>query len=169
MFDRLSEDLGGFREKISHGAFRASLGPATDIKALYDHQSSLVLGRTTAGTLRIKETGKGLRVSIDPPRTTYAADMLESIRRGDVSQMSFGFSLRHPESDTWDTNEHGDIIRTLVDVELHEVSIVAFPAYPDTSVGIRRLERWRAGGAWEAEREAARARAFLVEADAGLI
>ena len=100
--------------------------------ALWNHDTNHVLGRTTAGALRLDEDGHGLKVEIDPPGS--AAGFVESIERGDVSQMSFGFKVLE---DRWDEDEEGQDIRTLLRVKLYEVSPVAFPAYPDTEVGVR--------------------------------
>lgn len=138
VFDTLSKNLGGFREKIQPGAFAQTLD--ADVRALVNHDSSRVLGRTLAKTLALAEDAKGLYVEIKPPDTTFANDLLRSIERGDVSEMSFGFVTRQ---DKWEEDEDGRQIRTLIEVELHEVSTVTFPAYPDTSIGLRSLERWK--------------------------
>lgn len=132
VFNSMSEDLGGFREVIAPGAFADSLGG--DVRALWSHDPAIVLGRTTAGTLRIAEDRKGLRVEIKPPSS--AAGYVESIRRGDVSQMSFGFTV---EKDDWTRAQDGTTVRTLQRVNLKEVSPVAFPAYQASSVAVRGL------------------------------
>jgi hypothetical protein len=133
VFNSLSENLGGFREIIKPGAFKKSL--TNDVRALIDHESGKVLGRSKAGTLRMVEDDKGLRVEIDPPDTTIARDLLESMRRGDIDQMSFGFFVK---SDNW-RKQDGENIRELEEVDLFDVSIVTFPAYPATSVHVRSL------------------------------
>lgn len=138
VFNSLSENLGGFREKIDPGAFANTLDK--DIRALWNHNSDIVLGRNRAGTLRLEEDDIGLRIEIDPPDTEQVRGLISSVERGDVSQMSFGFFVR---DDSFEEDEAGRIIRTLHDIELLEVSPVAFPAYPDTTVAARSLEQWR--------------------------
>ena len=133
VFDQLSVLLySAFREKITRGAFMGSLGD--DIRALWNHDTNLPLGRTKANTLRLAEDPHGLRVEIDPPDTQAGRDAVASIRRGDVDQMSFAFDVLE---DAWDQDEAGQLVRTLLKVKLHEVSPVVFPAYPQTSVAAR--------------------------------
>jgi HK97 family phage prohead protease len=136
VFNSLSVELWGFREKIAPGAFAGSL--SNDIKALWNHDSNFVMGRTTNNTLRVAEDDHGLRVEIFPPDTQLMRDFTASIARGDVDQMSFGFSVL-PDGDEWHENEDGEVIRTLTNVRLHEVSPVAFPAYQATEVGVRDI------------------------------
>lgn len=128
-------DIGGwFREVISPGAFKDAI--KGDVRALIDHNSGRVIGRSTAGTLRLAEDKTGLAVEIDLPDTTDGRDIATLIERGDISGMSFGFIVT---KQTWD--ETGDVPkRTIEAVELHEVSIVAFPAYDDTSIALRSLD-----------------------------
>lgn len=140
VFNSLSENLGGFREKIAPGAFAGSIREGADIKAFWNHNSDIVLGRTTSGTLRLKEDEYGLAIEIDPPAS--ASSFVESVQRGDVSQMSFGFSV-FPDGDRVEVDEQGDVIRTLTDVRLYEVSPVAMPAYPATSINSRTIEELR--------------------------
>jgi HK97 family phage prohead protease len=135
LFESLSQDLGGifpFKEKIRTGAFKLSI-EKDDVRALWNHDPNYVLGRNRAGTLSLEETEKGLKVRIQPPDTQWARDLTESIKRGDVTQMSFGFIC---EKDNW-TVEDGADIRTLERVKLFDVSPVTFPAYLDTDVGVR--------------------------------
>ena len=138
VFNSLSEDLGGFREKINPGAFAKAINK-DDIRALFNHDSNHVLGRNKAGKLRLAEDNKGLAVEIDPPDTQTGRDLMVSIERGDINQMSFGFRVLKQE---WD--ESGDeVIRTLKEVDLFDVSPVTFPANLNTNVGVRELRNWQ--------------------------
>lgn len=133
VFNQLSLPIGyGFRERIETGAFAATL--TDDIRGLWNHNPDYVLGRTTNGTLRLNEDEMGLRIEMDPPETQLASHFLANIERGDVNQMSFLFRTLE---DTWDEDENGDLVRTLLKVKLFEVSPVTFPAYPQTSVSVR--------------------------------
>ena len=118
-----------FTEKIAPGAFTRSLRARNDIKLLFNHDSGQVLGSTRAGTLRLEETAKGLLATADLPDTNMGRDAAYLIKRGDIDSMSFGFSVP-PGGDTWSADGSQ---RTLDSVRLHEVSIVAFPAYSETA------------------------------------
>lgn len=135
VFNQWSEDLGGFREKIRQGAFAKTIKEA-DVRALFNHDPNYVLGRNKAGTLSLSEDDKGLAIEVDPPDTQWARDLLVSIDRGDINQMSFGFSTI---KDEW-AGKDGDTTRELVEVKLYDVSPVTYPAYPQTSVGVRSVE-----------------------------
>lgn len=134
VFNQLSLDLGGWRERIAPGAFERSLED-NDVRALWDHNSQYVLGRNRAGTLGLVEDERGLGVEIRPPQTTWANDLLASMQRGDVNQMSFGFYVR---KDEW-IDEDGMMVRVLWDVDLFDVSVVTYPAYPQTSAEARQM------------------------------
>ncbi len=131
-------NIGGFfREVIARGAFTESLRTA-DVRAYFGHDSNRVLGRMSAGTLRLAEDDKGLAVEIDLPDTTDGRDARTLIERGDITGMSFGFRVR-PNGQEWD--ETGAIpVRTLLAVDLDEVSIVSDPAFEGTSIALRSLE-----------------------------
>ena len=133
VFDQWSEDLGGFRERIRAGAFRKTLGEA-DVRALFNHDPNYVLGRTKAGTLALAEDEAGLRFEAEPPDTQWARDLLVSIRRGDVAEMSFGFEVMR---DKWRRREGEPLERELIEVRLWDVGPVTFPAYPQTSAQVR--------------------------------
>lgn len=132
VFNSLSEDLGGFYERIQPGAFKKTLMEA-DVRGLWNHDPNYVLGRTKSETLALREDELGLAFEIEPPATQWARDLLTSMRRGDIDQMSFSFRTI---KDKWESV--GDqIVRTLIEVKLFDVSPVTFPAYPQTSAQVR--------------------------------
>ena len=137
VFDSESRDLGQFKEIIKPGAFDRALVEEHDVRALVDHDPKMILGRSKSGTLRMLVDEVGLRVEIDPPDTSVGRDTIESIRRGDLDSMSFGFVVRN---DHW-REEEGQAIREINDLDLFDVSVVSFPAYEDTSVAVRRFNR----------------------------
>ena len=137
MFGEMSEDLGGFRERIAPGAFSKAIGG--DVRALFNHDSNLILGRTKSKTLTIVEDQRGLRIEITPPDTQVARDLMESVSRGDVDQMSFGFRTI---KENWEEVD-GELVRTLVEVRLFDVSPVVFPAYPQTEIALRSMSAWK--------------------------
>lgn len=136
VFNSLSTNLGGFRERIEPGAFAASLNAGADVRALVDHDPAKIIGRNKSGTLTLSEDSHGLKVSIRPPDTTAGRDVVESIRRGDLDAMSFGFVARDDEV----RKESGETVRVLRAVDLFDVSVVAYPAYQDTAVALRSVE-----------------------------
>ncbi len=129
-FNVWSEDLGFFKEKIQPGAFKKTI-KENDIRALFNHDPSLILGRTKNNTLELFEDDKGLGFSLNLPETTYAADLKESIKRKDVTQNSFGFQTI---ADEWSQDGKK---RTLTEAKLFDISPVTFPAYKQTSVKLR--------------------------------
>lgn len=141
VFGQLSEDLGGFREQIVSGAFAEAI-ERDDVRALFNHDPNFILGRNRAKTLRMAEDARGLAIEIDAPQTQTIRDLvLAPIERGDVSQMSFGFSVR-PGGQDWAKDDEGRTIRTLKALRLFDVSPVVFPAYPQTDVAVRELRAW---------------------------
>lgn len=168
VFGKYSADLGYFREKIQPGAFAKALRNC-DVRALANHDPNQLLGRMSAGTLRLSEDEIGLRAEIDLPDTSAGRDTAESIRRRDTQGQSFSFTT---SIDQWDWS--GEVaVRTLIEVEeLFDVGPVTFPAYEETSVALRafrsRAEANKAGAvvvpahAVEAEAEAAAARLRLL-------
>jgi len=127
-----------FVERIAPGAFDRAIGG--DVLALYNHDMGRVLGRTKSGTLRLSVDARGLKVEIDVPDTADGRDLWTLVERGDISGMSFGFAVTKQE---WD--ETGDMPqRTILEVELYEVTATANPAYADTTLAVRSLESARA-------------------------
>lgn len=130
-------DIGGwFRERIQPGAFAKSIGRGDDVRALWNHDPSQILGRTASGTLKLREDEHGLHVEIDPPDTQLGRDVTTLIKRGDISQMSFGFRV---VSDKWEMRD-GVEVRTILEADLFDVSPVTFPAYEATSISVRSSE-----------------------------
>jgi len=141
VFNALSLNLGGFREIIKPEAVDRTLREGLDVRALIDHDTGKVIGRTTAGTLSMRKDKRGLRIEIDPPNTSYARDLLESVSRGDISGMSFGFRVL---TDDW-RMEDGEPVRDVYDMTISEVSVVSFPAYEQTDVNVaqRSLQQFQ--------------------------
>jgi uncharacterized protein len=130
-------DLGEFTECVMPGAFRRTLVDA-DVLALYDHERRSILGRNKAGTLRLAEDAKGLAFDLDLPNTTLGRDLAVLVERGDVGGCSFGFRCA-TGGDRWSTR-NGRMHRELVDVELFEITLTAWPAYRETEVVKRSLQ-----------------------------
>lgn len=160
VFNKMSEDLG-FRERILPGEFTKTLADGADVRALVDHDPGRIIGRSKAGTLKLVENTRGLKAIIKPADTSAGRDIVESIRRGDVDGMSFAFRTIE---DRWH-KEDGEDVRELVQVELFDVSVVSFPAYLDTSVGLRSLDDWWAQSGGGDNIEVVNMRLQVVELD----
>lgn len=143
-------DMGyGMTESIAPGAFTKSL--SNDIRALTNHDSTLVLGRTKAHTLELREDSHGLwgKITINP-KDGDAMNLYERVKRGDVNQCSFGFNIVSEETDF---REDGSVHWTITETDTHEVSVCTFPAYEETAVSARahdleeikkrKAEKWR--------------------------
>lgn len=140
IFDIETQIFPGFHEKISKGAFTESIA-SDDIRAVFNHEPNLVLGRNTSGTLKLFEDDTGLRYEISPPDTQFARDLMELIKRQDVSQSSFAFQVI---TDSIVDGQNGKPdVRTLEKVKLFDISPVTFPAYTDTTVAVRNLNEWQ--------------------------
>ncbi len=135
VFNSRSVNLGGFREIIRPSAVDRTIRDAMDVHAFWNHDSGEVLGRTTSGTMQLRKTSRGLDVIIDPP--SWADKILESIHRGDVTGMSFGFHV--PDGgDEWRLDDDLMPLREVHDMTVSEVSIVSKPAYKSTDVVVSK-------------------------------
>lgn len=137
VFNTIYEIGPGMSESVAPGAFRNSM--QNDVRALTNHDTTLVLGRTTAGTLKLIEDAIGLygEITINP-KDSDAVNTYERVKRGDVSQCSFGFQIT---KESTEIREDGSIHWTIQDVNLFEVSVCTFPAYEETNVKARSAER----------------------------
>ena len=135
VFDRLSQNLGGFVERVNRGAFKKTITEA-DVRALMNHDENYVLGRNKSGTLELSEDNSGLYYRISPPDTTYARDLLVVMERGDITQSSFAF---YTVEDDWGTTDQDFPLRDLREVKLVDVSPVTYPAYLDADSGVSRM------------------------------
>lgn len=149
VFNSNYEIWEGASESIAPGAFTSSIGG--DIRGLTNHDTTLVLGRTKAHTLELKEDSHGLwgKITINP-KDSDAVNTYERVKRGDVDQCSIGFMIRSEETDF---GADGSIHWTITDVELFEVSVCTFPAYEETGVSARHKDaeelKKRANEAWK--------------------
>jgi hypothetical protein len=138
-FNSETELSKGLYEKILPGAFDGVLDQ--DVRALFNHDPNIILGRTKSGTLKLSVDENGLKYEITPPDTGVARDLLESIARGDVSQSSFGFRVKE---DSWTERSDGTFARSIRKVDtLYDISPVTYPAYQDTEVALRSNQNWK--------------------------
>jgi HK97 family phage prohead protease len=136
VFNRETVIAGLFRERIAPGAFTEAL-KRSDVRGLFNHNPSQLLGRSSAGTMRLTEGSDSLLYEIDPPDTSVARDVTALIKRGDVTGSSFAFTVR---TDEWTkATTPGDLpLRTIKEIdELRDVGPVTFPAYEETTVQAR--------------------------------
>jgi hypothetical protein len=128
-------DMGWYKEKVAQGTFADTIS-ADDIRSCFNHDMNLILGRNRSGTLRIEDRDDGLHFSVKSPKTSYAEDLKESVKRGDVDGCSFMFIT---QEDSWDQTDPKMPIRTLQKCKLFELGPVTIPAYPQTSVYARGM------------------------------
>jgi hypothetical protein len=145
-YDCLSQDLGGFRERIMPGAFARSIKQGADVKCLLNHDANVVLGRTKSGTLQLEDTRKGLgfRCQLDKNNSAHR-DVYASVKRGDLSECSFAFTVPQGGDAFDEVTQDGKrfVRRTITGANLRDVSIVAYPAYNSkgaTSVDARNAD-----------------------------
>jgi len=139
LFNSPTDILGAFEEVIEPGAFDGA--DMADVRALFNHDPNMLLARTASGTLSLRIDEKGLRYEFDIPDTSAGRDLRELLRRGDISQSSFGFTI---DKEEWEDRAGMKPKRKIKKVrKLFDVSPVTFPAYQETSVALRSLEFWQ--------------------------
>ena len=127
VYDSRSNNLGGFYEFIERGAFTEELITNSDVRALINHDPNLILARNTSGTLNLTADERGLKYEFEMPETSYGKDLAISMKRGDITQSSFAFTVAE---DDWSTDDEGNNIRTIKKIDrLYDVSPVTYPAY----------------------------------------
>lgn len=139
-WEQLSGKLGWFRrfqEKFQKGAFAETL-QSDNQKALWNHNMDIVLGNTKKGTLRLKEDDIGLHFENDLPASMWGDCAHEAIKRGDIEGVSFGFRMLGEE---WDESDPDNMIRTVTKAKLFEISPTPFPAYPQSEVQARTMDK----------------------------
>lgn len=151
VFNKRSVDLGGFTEIIATGAFDGVI-EESDVKAYLDHnpdRGMLARSRNGEGSLTLSVDEEGLKYAFDAPKTALGDEVIEGLVRGDYSQSSFAFTVA---DEVWSKEEDGTYLRTITKINrLYDVSIVADPAYPDTSVAVRSLDAFKENEARQEE------------------
>jgi hypothetical protein len=151
VYNRDSLDLGGFKEQIAPGAFDAVLATSPDVRCLWNHEVSDLIGRTKSGTLTLRSDSTGLFYECQVPDTQVGRDLLVLADRGDISESSFGFTVDSaPGSECWydaqgnETSKYSGVKRVIRKVSmLFDVSPVCIAAYPDATVQARSLAEAR--------------------------
>lgn len=136
VYNAFSVDLGGFIESFEPGAFRNALARGADVRYLVNHDPSLILGRTKAGTLSLVEDERGLLATCRPPATSIGEHYLAAVERGDITGMSFRFYV---EKEAWDFNANPPQ-RRVIEGDIDDVCLATYPAFPDSSAAVRMLE-----------------------------
>lgn len=136
VYNRTSQNLGGFVEQVAPGTFDKSLADKVPVMARYNHDDNFLLGTSDAGTLQLVSDGTGLNYTVELPDTTVGRDLQVLAARGDLRYSSFAFQTI---SDEWGLTDAGFPLRTLTGVQLIDVAPVNNPAYRDASVGLRSL------------------------------
>ena len=153
LFNSLSADLGGFRERFMPGCFREAI-IRDDVRALQNSDANRVLGRTRAGTLRLREDALGLAAEIDLPNTSTAADLLKLMARGDVDQLSLSFRVAKADQSWARTGKDGPWVRSIHRVtRLHDVSVSTYAEQAETSAAVRQLRAHQVRSPAAASRE----------------
>jgi len=144
VYGAYSRNLGGFVERVQAGFVGQTLRDGADVLARREHDSDMLLGRTSAGTLDLRDSDEGLDYDVPLPDTSYARDLAALAERGDIRNSSFAFRTM-PDGDEWGLTDQGTPLRTLLrgGGALIDVSPVTTPAYPDATSGLRSLAEQR--------------------------
>ncbi len=137
---RIHDWFGSYLEKVDRAAFTKTLADGADVRALWNHDPNYVLGRTKSKTLTLSTDDTGLAYEATPPDTQWARDLVTTMRRGDVDGSSFGFRVLRDEWSTVpdpDNSKEPMDLRTLLEVQLYDVSPVTFPAYEASDSAVR--------------------------------
>lgn len=150
-YDVLSQNLGGYVERVLPGAADKSLAETPDVLCRFQHEDRYLLGRTAAGTLRLANDTTGLDYEVDVPDTDYGSNCVALAERGDLRNSSFAF---YTVRDDWGLTEQGYPLRTLTEIILIDVAPVVQPAYLDATTGLRSLAEHRGLDVAEVEERA---------------
>jgi len=139
VYRSVSNELWGFEEVIEPGAFDSA--DFSDVRALFNHNPDHILARTSSGTLNLSNDEDGLKYEFEMPDTTLGRDLLVMMKRGDISQSSFAFTIKE---DSWEEREGSLPLRHIRQIDkVYDVSPVTYPAYEQTSASVRSLEEFR--------------------------
>ncbi len=152
LYDNTTRIMDWYDEEIAQGAFDSA--QMDDVRALFNHDPNLLLARTKSGTLSLSVDERGLKYEFEAPNTSAGNDLLEMLRRGDVSQSSFAFTIAGEE---WIEEKGMKPKRRITKVErLYDVSPVTYPAYPDTTAAKRSFDHWKEKHAPEPQNDLAK-------------
>lgn len=161
-----SVDLGGFREVFVPTAFDKFLAKRKiDVPLLFNHDPNQILARTTNGTLRIEKTDKGLAYEGDPVPTADSEKVLTLIRTKTIFGSSFAFTVNGAKGETFEEDDRGNILRTISDATLWDVSPVTNAAYPSSSLSARSVDLWKSARGMVAHRDAGRGLTISIDFD----
>jgi HK97 family phage prohead protease len=141
-YGAISENLGGFVERIAQGAATKTL-KETDLRGLFNHDPNNLLGRMGSGTLRVNDASEGLRYFIDKPDTSLGRDLATLVARGDIYGSSFTFKPEGAKGAHWGRSETGFPLREIRQMKMRDVGPVTFPAYSASDVALRSLAEFR--------------------------
>jgi len=131
-------DMGWYTEVIDRGAFEGT--DLSDVRALFNHDPNQILARSMSGTLTLEVDERGLSYSFEMPDTTLGNDLLTMIRRGDISQSSFAFSIDQQEWHEREGEKEKRVLKRFA--KIYDVAPVTYPAYSDTTVAARSRDQY---------------------------